>query len=1031
LRLLLLDDQPADAELALLELERAGYQVSAEVTQNLEEFTARLRTQYYDLVLSDFNLGESNGMDAFSVLKLLEKDTPFVLLSGSVGDEQAVDCVKQGVTDFVLKDHLVRLPMAVRRALAEHGLRAEQVLSLEALRKSESRFRRVIETNVMGVIICTLDGQVREANDAFLCLIGYSRQDLEAGQIRWTELTPPEFLPLDWHASKQLRLGRTVAPWEKEYIRKDGTRIPVLIGAAMLEGSQEEAVGFILDISERKRAEEALRQSHALLQGVVEGTSDTIFVKDLDGRYLMANSACAAALGRPREEILGKTDAELLDAESARNFAEGDRRALLAGVSQTSEEREIGTGRTYLATKGPYRDAQGAVRGIIGISRDISERKREQEALRQSEEKFAKAFGSSPTAISISTLREGRYVDVNDSFLQMTGYQRSEILGRTAAELGMWIHPETRVALAEALSLQGKVLEFEFLFRARNGEERVGALSAELIQVGGEPCLLANVRDDTEPRRAQQALLESQRQYESLVNSVDGIVWEADAQTLRFTFVSPQAERLLGYPPARWLQEPDFWTGHIHPEDRKWAVDYCLRATAEQCDHNFEYRMLAADGRTVWLRDMVSVVVENGQTSRLRGLMVDVTQQREMEQQLRQSQKMEAVGQLAGGVAHDFNNLLMVIRGYSELMLDRLEPSSVVRSQAEGILQAAQRASTVIRQLLAFSRKQVLSPKVLDLNAVVGEVGKMLLRLIGEDIELQVVKALDLGRVKADPGQLEQVILNLAVNARDAMPDGGKLILETRNVVLDDAYARAHISAQAGPYVLLAVTDNGVGMDPETRSRIFEPFFTTKEQGKGTGLGLATVYGIVKQSGGYIWVYSELGQGTTFKIYLPQVSEQPAVVPAEAPKETGRASETVLLVEDEEDVRKVVTDFLQARGYTVLGAGSGPLALRLAEQHPGPIHLLLTDVVMPAMGGRELAERMRQQQPGIKVLYMSGYTHRGAGQNHGLDPEDPFLEKPFSGEALARKLSEVLGNGKRVPHSIVAEVAAGAKAGCA
>ncbi|MGH9532406.1 MAG: PAS domain S-box protein, partial [Terriglobales bacterium] len=859
LRLLLLDDQPADAELALLELERAGYQISAEVTQNLEDFSARLRTNFYDLVLSDYNLGEWTGMDAFSVLKHLERDTPFVLLSGSVGDEQAVNCVKQGVTDFVLKDNLVRLPLAVRRALEERALRAEQVLAQEALRESEERYRTVAET--AGDAIITIDGRsaIRFANRATEKIFGYSPAELLGQELT---ILMPEAVR-DAHRSgirRYLETGEKRLSWRATQVtgrHRSGREVPLEIAfAEFREKNQRFFTGIIRDISERKQAEEALRQSHALLHGVAEGTSDAIFVKDLEGRYLLCNSACAATLGHPHDQILGKTDADLLDPETARNFMQGDRRALLAGTNQTSEEHQVGegSGRFYLATKAPYRDGQGRVAGIIGISRDITERKREQEALRQSEEKFAKAFDSSPTAISISTLREGRYVDVNDSFLQMTGYQRSEIVGRTAAETGMWIHPETRASLVAALNRQGKVLDFDFLFRAKNGEERFGALSAEVIQVGGERCLLANVRDDTERRRAEQALFESQRQYESLVNSVDGIVWEADAATLCFTFVSQQAERLLGYPLEQWRSESDFWKSHIHPEDRQWAIEECLRAIAEQRDHNFEYRMLAADGRTVWLRDMVSQVDDNG-TPKLRGLMVDVTQQREMEQQFRQAQKMEAVGQLAGGVAHDFNNLLMVIRGYCELMLDRLEAQSVVRTQAEGIMQAAQRASSVTRQLLAFSRKQVLSPKVLDLNDVVSDVSKMLLRLIGEDIELQVVKTSDLGRVKADPGQIEQVIVNLAVNARDAMPNGGKLTLETRDVELDNSYARHHISVQPGAYVLLAVTDNGMGMDAETRSRVFEPFFTTKEQGKGTGLGLATVYGIVKQSGGYIWVY--------------------------------------------------------------------------------------------------------------------------------------------------------------------------------
>ncbi len=888
LRLLVLDDQPADAELALLALERAGYQVSAEVTQNLEEFTARLRTQYYDLVLSDFNLGAFNGMDAFAVLKLLQKDTPFLLLSGSVGDEQAVDCVKQGVTDFVLKDNIVRLPVAVRRALAEHSLRAEQLLAQQALRDSEERYRTVAET--AGDAILTIDSQsrIQFANRATEKIFGYSPAELQGKEL--TVLMPESI----------------------RKVHRAGIRRYLATGKKHLSWEATEVTG----------------------------------------------------LHRSGREI----PLEIAFAE----FREKNQRF------------------------------------FTGIVRDITERKREQEALRQSEEKFAKAFDSSPTAITISTLREGRYLDVNDRFLQMTGYRRAEILGRTAAELGVWIHPEARGALLEALHRQGRVLDFEFLFRAKNGEERVGALSAEVIQVGGEPCLLASTRDDTERRRAEKALLDSQRQYESLVNSVDGIVWEADAETLQFTFVSPQAERLLGYPVKQWLEEPDFWSNHVHPEDRKWAVEHCRRAGAGQHDHNLEYRMLAAEGRTVWFRDMVNVLAD-GQASKLCGLMVDVTVQRELEVQFHQAQKMEAVGQLAGGVAHDFNNLLMVIRGYAELMLDRLEPQNAVRAQVEGIMQAAHRAAAVTRQLLAFSRKQVLSPKVLDLNAVVEDVGKMLLRLIGEDIELLVVKTPDLGRVKADPGQLEQVIVNLAVNARDAMPSGGKLTIETRNVELDNTYARHHISVQPGPYVLLAVTDNGIGMDAETRSRIFEPFFTTKEQGKGTGLGLATVYGIVKQSGGYIWVYSEPGQGTTFKIYLPRV--QPAAAPrvtavAVAPR--AQASETVLVVEDEEGVRKVVRGFLEARGYRVLDAVSGAEAIRVAAGHQGPLHLMLTDMVMPAMSGPELAHRIRQQHPGVKVLYMSGYTQRGAGRNHNLGPEDPFLEKPFSGEALAHKVREVL-----------------------
>jgi len=382
---------------------------------------------------------------------------------------------------------------------------------------------------------------------------------------------------------------------------------------------------------------------------------------------------------------------------------------------------------------------------------------------------------------------------------------------------------------------------------------------------------------------------------------------------------------------------------------------------------------------------------------------------RKTEAQLLQAQKMEAIGQLTGGIAHDFNNMLTVIMGYSELMLQKLKADDPLRSEVEQIKEAGNRASLLTRQLLAFSRKQVLQPRVLDLNAVLTNLDKMLQRLIGEDIALVTMPAPGLGRVKVDPGQIEQVIMNLAVNARDAMPNGGKLTIETANVELDNAYAREHVSVRPGPYVMLAVSDTGCGMDAATQARIFEPFFTTKEPGKGTGLGLSTVYGIVKQSDGNIWVYSEPGRGTTFKIYLPRVEAvAEAVEPSGAAARTIRGSETILLVEDENAVRALIRSTLQANGYTVLEAHHGKHAIQVCEQHAGPIHLMVTDVVMPEMSGRDLAERLKPSRPNMKVFFMSGYTDK-AIVNHGeLDPGTAFLQKPFIPDALARKVREVL-----------------------
>jgi signal transduction histidine kinase len=416
------------------------------------------------------------------------------------------------------------------------------------------------------------------------------------------------------------------------------------------------------------------------------------------------------------------------------------------------------------------------------------------------------------------------------------------------------------------------------------------------------------------------------------------------------------------------------------------------------------------EGRSrVFLNNVVGFI-EDGHLVRVWGTQRDVTDQRHLEEQLRQAQKMEAVGQLAGGIAHDFNNLLTAILGNTQLLLRDLPPGDVKRGDVEEIRKASERAAALTRQLLAYSRRQMLQPEVLDLNVVVAEMDKMLRRLIGEHIALVTVLAPDLGRVRADPNQIEQVIVNLAVNARDAMPppDGGTLTIETVNVELDEAFTQAHLGAVPGPYALLAVTDTGHGMDAAVRAHLFEPFFTTKEVGKGTGLGLATVYGIVKQSDGYISVESQPGRGASFKVYLPRIAAPPA--PGLGPQKgrPARGTETVLVVEDESAVLALSRRALEAQGYVVLAASDAPSALRIVERYGGTIHLLLTDVVMPGMSGRELADRLAAQRPGIRVLYMSGYPGDEVIQHGAFPPGSAFLQKPFSPDALARKARDVL-----------------------
>jgi len=506
---------------------------------------------------------------------------------------------------------------------------------------------------------------------------------------------------------------------------------------------------------------------------------------------------------------------------------------------------------------------------------------------------------------------------------------------------------------------------------------------------------------------AAEAAASAQR-FGNVVQNLDALVWEADPDMARFTFMSRQAERVFGIPASRFEQERGLWKRLIHAEDRERTVNAygaCLRGTG---DNQIAYRVVMEGGRTLYVSDVVHVERdEHGNAQRLLGVTVDTTSRRTLEEQLRQSQKMDALGRLAGGVAHDFNNLLTAILGYGTLITHEVAEGHPALGRAEEIVKAATRASSLTKQLLTLSRSQVLEPQRLNLNAVVADMENMLRRLIGERIE--VVTAYDpaLPRIKADIGQIQQIILNLAINARDAMPAGGRLTIETANMWLDDAYARRHVDVTPGPYVMLAVSDTGCGMDPETRSHIFEPFFTTKAVGEGTGLGLATVYGIVRQNGGAIGVYSEIGRGSTFKIYLTPLVAGPERGEAPRPsRELPRGAERILLVEDEVMVRELAAGILRSSGYTVTEAAEPQNALALLDGKD--IDLMITDIVMPRMTGPEFAAYLSPRRPAMKVLYVSGYTGSHIADSGGLPPGSAFLPKPFTPEALTRKVREVL-----------------------
>jgi two-component system, cell cycle sensor histidine kinase and response regulator CckA len=630
---------------------------------------------------------------------------------------------------------------------------------------------------------------------------------------------------------------------------------------------------------------------------------------------------------------------------------------------------------------------------------------------------------------------EGRRVFNSFSYERVLGYSLEELQKSSSFEQ---IHPEDREKVAQAAEEArrtgvGKPLEYRA--RHKDGSWRVLESTASVIRDSkGHPenFVIVN-RDVTERKRSAEALRQSEAGFRSVVEDAPYGIYRASLSG-ELLLVNSALKKMLGYTSQEELLRTNLASGiYRYPLEHQKVNEVLLH---EESFKDLEVEWKRKDGAPITVRcSGCPIKDDTGAVAYIEVFAEDVTERRALERQLRMAQKMEAVGRLSGGIAHDFNNLLGVIIGYSQVLKRSLGPDSASFEHAQEIEKASQRAVSLTRQLLAFSRQQVLEPVVLNLNTLLSDMEKMLPRLIGEDIALKLDLDSSLSQVKADPGQIEQVILNLAVNARDAMPDGGKLLIQTANVNLDTAYTHNHPGSRPGSYVMLRVVDTGTGIDPEIQSQIFEPFFTTKERDKGTGLGLATVYGVVKQSGGYIAVDSEKGKGASFSVYLPRL-EQPAAqsAPTVATPMNTRGSETILLVEDAEPLRKLAAMFLKESGYRILCAADGQEALQIARQNPGPIHLLLTDVVMPGMNGRVLGERLAASQPGMRVLYMSGYTDSFIAGHGVLEPGTHLLHKPFTQEALIRKVRELLdanrdSTEKRQTPSTAAPVFAGADQG--
>jgi two-component system cell cycle sensor histidine kinase/response regulator CckA len=631
---------------------------------------------------------------------------------------------------------------------------------------------------------------------------------------------------------------------------------------------------------------------------------------------------------------------------------------------------------------------------LVSLARNLAHQRWAEVALLESEERYRIVAETAIDAI-VTIDEAGEILFANGSAERIFGYQTFEMLGRNLTLLVPGYSSKHLHAAAQASEYPG---------RHKDGHEISLEVSFGRFAQGVRTLATAVLRDISRRKKAEEELLRANETLRALIEATPLAIVAVDAEE-NVSKWNSAAEVMFGWSEAEVLGRPLPFTGPANMGERLpvlEAVRCGVPATAESTRQTKDGVGIET---CMWAAPLAGPA---GAPAGAVAVIKDITETKRMEMQLRQAQKMEAVGRLAGGIAHDFNNLLTVITGYDEMLLKSLPPDSRARAYAHEILQSAEKAAALTRQLLAFSRRQVGHPTLLAINPVVTNMSNMLQRLIGENIELKIALHPEAATVKADPGQIEQIIINLVVNARDAMPEGGRITIETGMANLGPDYAQTHFNVTPGRYVSLAVTDTGQGMTKATQDHLFEPFYTTKDIGKGTGLGLSTIYGIVKQNNGDIWVYSELGKGSTFKIYLPAVENQIESAPSEPGKTIRSGNETILLVEDEAGLRQMTKELLERLGYTVLAAASGPEAIRISSLHSGFVHLLLTDVVMPNTSGREVSERLRRLGRPTRVLYMSGYPSETVVHHGVLEPNVGFLEKPFTPESLARKVREVL-----------------------
>jgi two-component system cell cycle sensor histidine kinase/response regulator CckA len=1006
-----------DIELCRHEIEKAGLDARIDVVSTPEEFTERIVGKDYDLILADYRLPGWTGLEALSRLKELGLGVPLILVTGTLGEQTAVECIKLGVSDYVLKDRLPQLPVAIRRALKERTLREERSRAEQALRESEASFRLMFADNPLPMWV--FDRKTLhffEVNEAAVVHYGYSRDEFL--EMKITDIRSPEeaerFLGFVENEIDSLRFSGT---WKHR--TKDGRVLDVQIIAHKLEFAGVPATLVVAqDVTERKQAEDALRASEESYRVVAETATDAIITIDEQSRILFVNPAAQKIFGYATEEMRGQEVTLLMPdylrrahKAALRRFVKTQQKHLKWENVELPGLHKSGHVIPLEVSFGEYvKDGKHIFTGIV---RDITERKRAEEKLAASENRLRAIIQAEPECVHITDL-DGSLLEMNPAGLAMIEADNfAEVLGKS---FETWIAKYHREGFRSLLAEISRGLEGTLEFEAVGLRGTSRWLSTHAVPFRNDRDeiigMLGVARDVTGHKLSRQLLEQSEARYRGLFQSATYGIYRATIEG-ELLDANPAFVTMLGYESLAELLGVGTIRGLFRfPNER----DRLLTRFIESSRVDAEVDWKCKDSRFIRVRlngrrvpdkfsgaDVVEVIVEN------------VTERHALEKQLRQAQKFEAIGQLAGGIAHDFNNMIGAILGWAELGLEESRPGDRLHSHFEKVRLQTNRAAALTRQLLAFARRQILEPRNIDLNQTIGEVLSLLEKVIGSDIELKTTLATDPAVVHADPTQIEQVLMNLCLNARDAMPHGGRLVIETATEELDDGSCRSVPYARPGRFAKLTVSDTGTGMDATTLEHIFEPFFTTKEIGKGTGLGLATVYGIVKQHGGFVHVYSELGHGSIFRIYLPEsrsVVDREAGPDVQEPVRGGK--ETILVAEDHEGLRELARETLEHLGYRVLLATDGEEAVHRFQQDRDGIALLLFDVVLPKLGGPEAYARICEWNPSVPVVFTTGYSADTAMLSEVQRRHLPLLQKPYSPRDLARKVREALDQSVRV-----------------